>query len=360
MKKTHTITKIATLLFSLLLVVTLCFPTQALAKAPTLNRTTATLYVGQTTTLKVSSNEAATWSSSNQGVATVTNKGVVRGKKAGTATIKAVTSSGTATCTVTVKKQGSSMIVVKNKPLSLGESASSVVKKFGTPNRKGKSYYGTTTYIYNSSPSKILFVYMASNKVVGYFTCSNDFNFQGATVNTKKKSTVVNKNDCSIEYFCDDIGTGKVLGIRVTKDMTKNDYTAATLSNMEKEVFDLTNGLRALNNLPSLAWDKVAAKTAKEHSKDMATKNYFDHYNLQGESPFDRMKDNGIKYSWAAENIAAGQRDSVDVAYGWYQSSGHRKNMLNPNLTRLGVGIAYSEAASYHIYYTQNFYTPLN
>lgn len=71
-----------------------------------LDKKTAAVYTGKTVTLKATSNDKdakATFTSSNTKVATVSSTGVVKGVKAGTATITAAYGNATATCTVTVK-----------------------------------------------------------------------------------------------------------------------------------------------------------------------------------------------------------------------------------------------------------------
>ena len=71
-----------------------------------LDKKTAAVYTGKTVTLKATSNDKdakATFASSNTKVATVSSTGVVKGVKAGTATITAAYGNATATCTVTVK-----------------------------------------------------------------------------------------------------------------------------------------------------------------------------------------------------------------------------------------------------------------
>jgi uncharacterized protein YkwD len=89
----------------------------------------------------------------------------------------------------------------------------------------------------------------------------------------------------------------------------------------------------------------------------MQARSYFAHMNPDGLSPFDRMKNEGIKYKSAAENIAAGYINSIYAHYGWMNSdSGHRETLLDGKLTRLGTGVALG--GSYNVYYTQNFYTP--
>ena len=42
---------------------------------------------------------------------------------------------------------------------------------------------------------------------------------------------------------------------------------------------------------------------------------------------------------------------------GWMNSPGHRENILNPDLTELGVGF-YQGSGSYRYYWTQCFITP--
>ena len=81
-----------------------------------LNKTKANLNVGKSLTLKTTlspkkpSNKGIIWKSSNTKIATITSKGVVKAKKAGTVKITATAKDGSgkkATCKVTVKKAAS-------------------------------------------------------------------------------------------------------------------------------------------------------------------------------------------------------------------------------------------------------------
>ena len=64
------------------------------------------------------------------------------------------------------------------------------------------------------------------------------------------------------------------------------------------------------------------------------------------------MKKFGISYTSAGENIAMGQETPQEVMNAWMNSDGHRKNILNPDFTELGVGIA---AKGSSLYWTQMF-----
>ena len=92
----------------------------------------------------------------------------------------------------------------------------------------------------------------------------------------------------------------------------------------------------------------------RAHSQDMIDRNFFDHTNPDGKSPFDRMRDNGLSYSMAAENIAVGYPSPEAVVEGWMNSEGHRANILG-GCKELGVGLALG--GSYGSYWTQCFAT---
>lgn len=65
------------------------------------------------------------------------------------------------------------------------------------------------------------------------------------------------------------------------------------------------------------------------------------------------MRKFGIQYTYAGENIAAGQQTPQDVMNSWMNSPGHRSNILNPNYTTIGVGFA--KGGAYGTYWTQQF-----
>lgn len=125
------------------------------------------------------------------------------------------------------------------------------------------------------------------------------------------------------------------------------------LSAMEQEVLALVNSERAKNGLSALSWADDIAAVARAHSSDMINRGFFSHTNPDGESPFDRLKNNGISYRTAAENIAYGQKTPADVMNAWMNSSGHRANILNKNVTELGVGAVKNNNGT--IYWTQVF-----
>jgi uncharacterized protein YkwD len=104
------------------------------------------------------------------------------------------------------------------------------------------------------------------------------------------------------------------------------------------QVLALVNQERAAAGCRPLSADSGLAGVAAAHSADMRDRGYFDHVNLSGQSPFDRASAAGL--TARAENIARGQADAAAVMSSWMKSPGHRANILDCSLTRLGVGIA--------------------
>lgn len=118
----------------------------------------------------------------------------------------------------------------------------------------------------------------------------------------------------------------------------------------EEEVVRLVNVERSKAGLPALKSDWELARVAEHKSQDMRDKKYFSHTSPTYGSPFTMMKNYGIQYRSAGENIAQGQRTPEQVVNAWMNSSGHRANILNKNYTHIGVG--YVEEGHY---WTQMF-----
>lgn len=119
-------------------------------------------------------------------------------------------------------------------------------------------------------------------------------------------------------------------------------------------LFELTNSARIQRELPLLKWDETARGTGRKHSQDMADNDYFSHTNLAGQSPFDRMGDDGITFFVAGENLAYGQYNSIFAHEGLMNSAGHRENIVKRDFGYLGIGVAYN--SENQPYYTENFF----
>jgi uncharacterized protein YkwD len=127
-------------------------------------------------------------------------------------------------------------------------------------------------------------------------------------------------------------------------------------TSFEATVLTLVNQERAKAGCAKLAKDSHLVEAARAHSADMAARNYFDHTTPEGVTFDKRITNAGYRFSRAAENIAAGQSSPASVMDAWMNSKGHRANILNCDLTDLGVGVIYSTGG--RPYWTQDFGTP--
>lgn len=124
----------------------------------------------------------------------------------------------------------------------------------------------------------------------------------------------------------------------------------SAITSYEQQVIDLVNDIREQYGLNRLKANWELSRVARYKSQDMHDKNYFSHTSPTYGSPFEMIKDFGISYRTAGENIAQGYRTPQAVVDGWMNSSGHRANILNASFTQIGVGYVSSGN-----YWTQMF-----
>lgn len=117
--------------------------------------------------------------------------------------------------------------------------------------------------------------------------------------------------------------------------------TTSQLTADEQEVFDLINAKRVANGLPTLKIDDELQNVARIKAQDMVNNNYFSHTSPVYGSPFDMIKNFGISYKTAGENIAGNSSNSGAVN-AWMNSSGHRANILNSSFNYTGIGVVKS------------------
>jgi uncharacterized protein YkwD len=107
---------------------------------------------------------------------------------------------------------------------------------------------------------------------------------------------------------------------------------------LEAKMVNLVNEERVKRGFKPLAPDPELKRVAINHSKDMFARGYFSHYTPEQKDPFDRMREAGVKFSAAGENLALAQ--TLEIAHtGLMNSPGHRDNILRPNFGRIGIGI---------------------
>lgn len=85
---------------------------------------------------------------------------------------------------------------------------------------------------------------------------------------------------------------------------------------------------------------------AQRKSNEMVEENYFLHTSPTYGTPFEMMKNFGITYKTAGENIA-GNTTMKKVVDSWMNSETHRKNILSNSYNYIGIGVTKSERYGY-------------
>lgn len=159
-------------------------------------------------------------------------------------------------------------------------------------------------------------------------------------------------------------------------------------ADLELRIHQKINWVRQNYGLAALGSDEQLAAIARDHSRDMASRNFFNHINLQGDSPSVRAKRHGwqkkkqigpniVAYG-LAENISLTRlydkvfttlqngipvkkeywwksQDQIvqTIVQNWLNSPPHRKIILSPQYDRHGIGVAIS---GNDVYVTENLF----
>lgn len=149
---------------------------------------------------------------------------------------------------------------------------------------------------------------------------------------------------------------GQTINIPSNEDdsTSENDTnTSSEMGNLENEVITLVNQERTNAGLSTLTKNNELTNIARIKSNDFIENNYFSHTSPTYGTPFEMLKNYGISYSAAAENIASGQPTATEVMNSWMSSSGHRANILSDTYNQIGVGVARDSDGK--LYWTQLF-----
>lgn len=136
------------------------------------------------------------------------------------------------------------------------------------------------------------------------------------------------------------------------------------LARVRREIVDRTNQFRQEHDRRELKVNEKLAKTAQDFADFMARTDKYGH-TADGKEPWQRGKEHGYAYALFAENIAwdynsAGfgtDQLARSLMKGWEESPPHRKNLLDPDLYDIGVGVAYSSHSGRY-YAVQDFGRP--
>jgi uncharacterized protein YkwD len=109
---------------------------------------------------------------------------------------------------------------------------------------------------------------------------------------------------------------------------------------------------------PPLALSGSLGNVALGHAADMAEHDYFEHRDLNGGSPADRVRATGYRERLVGENIAYGPKSLQEVVQGWLDSPGHCENIMDPRFEEMGIAYATGRSGRHGLYWVQLFAQP--
>ncbi len=112
------------------------------------------------------------------------------------------------------------------------------------------------------------------------------------------------------------------------------DTSVLDIPELELEVFSLVNEERRKGGIKTLEWNDRVARVARNYSKILSIEG-FHHKDIEGKDAGDRLKENRIFYTVAAENLymLSGLNSSINISKnivdGWMSSPGHRSPIMD-------------------------------
>jgi uncharacterized protein YkwD len=117
-------------------------------------------------------------------------------------------------------------------------------------------------------------------------------------------------------------------------------------------------GERSFGPAPPVKLSGTLAGVAFGHAADMARHNYFEHEDLAGHSPADRVRAVGYQEKLVGENIAYGPKSAEEVVQGWLDSPGHCENIMDPRFAEMGIAYAPGLASRRGLFWVQLLVAP--
>lgn len=141
----------------------------------------------------------------------------------------------------------------------------------------------------------------------------------------------------------------------VTPELPPAGGETVTLNPQERQLFDLVNSERMSRGLAPLQLNAQLTYLARLKSQDMIDLNYFAHASPTYGRSGDMLRNAGVKFSLAAENIGIG--GSINAIFNAFMdSSGHRNKIVSSRYTHTGIGVIYKPGRGYLV--TQLFVLP--
>ena len=105
--------------------------------------------------------------------------------------------------------------------------------------------------------------------------------------------------------------------------------------------------------VPPLARSVELDRVALAHARDMAARKQMSHTGSDGSTPGERATRAGYRWRTIGENVAYGQPTAERVVAGWLESPPHCKNIMDPDYSDMGIGVAETPRGEAGPYWSQ-------
>lgn len=180
-----------------------------------------------------------------------------------------------------------------------------------------------------------------------------DYNKETINIDSKQNSDLITENINADTKVPADTNSNRYSNgtVGITTDATSStvdvnalpklpqNYDISVQATAENKILELMNQKRTEAGLQTLTMDITLLQVARYKSNHMIQYNYFDHMTTEGTKWTDWLKEVGYKYTSTGENIAYNTYDAVELFNQWWNSPGHRANMMNESYTKVGVGV---------------------
>ena len=129
---------------------------------------------------------------------------------------------------------------------------------------------------------------------------------------------------------------------------------AAIPTELEAQIHILINEERSnsVPNYPILRFQSTLIEIARTYSQYLYDHDHFDHIDLEGNGPADRVIAKGIDYTLVAENLYMSENIpereiAASAVQGWISSDGHYQNMKSLT-SYTGIGV-YAQNGLYYV-----------
>jgi uncharacterized protein YkwD len=168
-----------------------------------------------------------------------------------------------------------------------------------------------------------------------YNTIANNFLNTGLVMPNNITSTDTLKSNTATNNTSTSENSVDVQGLATLP----TNYSINVQASAEQKILELMNAKRTEAGLKPLTMDNTLIQVARYKSDNMIQNNFFSHTNPDGTKWTNWLQTIGYKYTTSGENIAYNTYDPVELFNQWWNSPGHRANMMNASYTKVGIGV---------------------